>query len=135
MVSFVALSSMPPTVLQAAGSRWPTRPAGPGAAAGRGPVPGRVLPADGLRESWKALRQAVVVSAGLAPVLGRADLLPSAATTRRALAFACASTLAADAPPAAHQRHPRHAPVDPVRRLLRLARASRGPGRRVRCSR
>lgn len=77
MVSFVALASMPPTVLQ----RMWLRVAGEarraaGLPAGEDPFPGESFARLLWREGRKAVRQALVVSIGLAPLLGLARLLP-----------------------------------------------------------
>ena len=77
MLSFVALSSMPPTILQ----RLWLRVAGEarralGLPPGEDPFPGVSWARLTWRETWKAVRQALVVSVGLAPLLGLARALP-----------------------------------------------------------
>jgi hypothetical protein len=77
LVSFVALASMPPTVLQRLWIRVANQARRAlGQPPGEDPFPGQSLPRLLWREGWKALRQVLVVSVGLAPVLGLARLLP-----------------------------------------------------------
>ncbi|MBK9516783.1 MAG: hypothetical protein IPO09_05380 [Anaeromyxobacter sp.] len=91
MVSFVALSSMPPTVLQRMWLRVAAQARRAlGLPPGEDPFPGVSWARLTWRESWKALRQALVVSAGLAPLLGVARLLPFGRYDAAALAGAWA---------------------------------------------
>ena len=77
MVSFVALASMPPTVLQRLWIRVANEARrATGLPAGEDPFPGESFTRMLWREGWKAVRQAAVVSLGLAPLLGVARLLP-----------------------------------------------------------
>jgi hypothetical protein len=77
MVSFVALASMPPTVLQRMWIRVANEARrATGLPAGEDPFPGESFPRMLWREGLKAVRQAVVVSIGLAPLLGVARALP-----------------------------------------------------------
>jgi len=77
LVSFVALASMPPTVLQRLWVRVANQARRSlGQPPGEDPFPGESLARLLWREGWKALRQALVVSLGLAPLLGVARLLP-----------------------------------------------------------
>ena len=76
-VSFVALASMPPTVLQRLWVRMANQARrAVGLPAGEDPFPGESFLHLLWREGWKSIRQAVVVSIGLAPLLGVAHLLP-----------------------------------------------------------
>jgi hypothetical protein len=77
MVSFVALSSMPPTVLQRLWIRVANEARrATGLPPGEDPFPGESFPRLLWREGWKAARQALVVSIGLAPLLLVARALP-----------------------------------------------------------
>jgi len=77
MVSLVALSSMPPTVLQRMWIRVANEARrATGLPPGEDPFPGESFARLLWREGWKAARQALVVSIGLAPLLGVARLLP-----------------------------------------------------------
>lgn len=77
LVAFVALASMPPTVLQRLWIRVANQArCSLGLPAGEDPFPGEPFARLLWREGWKALRQALVVSIGLAPLLGLARLLP-----------------------------------------------------------
>jgi hypothetical protein len=77
LVSFVGLSSMPPTLLQPLWIRVANQARRAlGQPAGEEPFPGESLARLLWREGRKALRQALVVSVGLAPLLGVAHLLP-----------------------------------------------------------
>jgi hypothetical protein len=77
MVSFVALSSMPPTVLQRMWIRVANEARrATGLPPGEDPFPGESFVRLLWREGWKAARQALVVSIGLAPLLGLARALP-----------------------------------------------------------
>ena len=91
MLSFVALSSMPPTILQRMwlGVAVEARRA-LGLEPGEDPFPGVSWARLTWRESVKALRQALVVSAGLAPLIGVARLLPFGKYDAAALAGAWA---------------------------------------------
>ncbi len=77
LISFVALAAMPPTVLQRLWIRLANEARravglGPGEDPTAGVSTWRLL----WREGWRAVRQAVVVSAGLAPLLVLARVLP-----------------------------------------------------------
>jgi hypothetical protein len=92
LVSFVALSSMPPTLLQRLWLRVAHEARRAlGQPPGEDPFPGEGLAAMLAREGGKALRQAVVVSFGLLPLLLVLRLLPlgreEAATLAAAWAF------------------------------------------------
>jgi hypothetical protein len=77
MVSFVALASMPPTVLQRLWFRVANQARrAVGQPAGEDPFPGQSFLRLSWREGWKAVRQALVVSIGLAPLLLLARALP-----------------------------------------------------------
>lgn len=77
VVTFVALASMPPTVLQRLWIRVANEARRAlGQPPGEDPFPGESFLRLLWREGWKTVRQAVVVSAGLAPLLGLARLLP-----------------------------------------------------------
>jgi hypothetical protein len=77
MISFVALASLPPTVLQRLWIRVANEARrAAGLPPGEDPFPGESFPRLLWREGWKAARQAVVVSIGLAPLLGLARALP-----------------------------------------------------------
>lgn len=77
MVTFVALASMPPTVLQRLWFRVANEARRAlGQPPGEDPFPGESFPRLLWREGWKAARQAAVVSIGIAPLLGVARLLP-----------------------------------------------------------
>lgn len=77
MVAFVALASMPPTVLQRLWVRVANEARRSlGLPPGEEPFPGESFARLLWREGWKALRQAAVVSVGLAPLIGLAELLP-----------------------------------------------------------
>jgi hypothetical protein len=77
LVAFVALASMPPTVLQRLWVRMANQARRSlGQPPGEDPYPGESFARLLWREGWKALRQALVVSIGLAPLLGVARLLP-----------------------------------------------------------
>jgi hypothetical protein len=77
LVSFVALASMPPTLLQRLWIRVANEARrAHGLPPGEDPFPGESLPRLLWREGRKAVRQALVVSIGLAPLLGVAHLLP-----------------------------------------------------------
>lgn len=77
LVAFVALASMPPTVLQRLWFRVANQARlALGLPAGEDPFPGESFARLLWREGWKALRQALVVSIGLAPLLAVARMLP-----------------------------------------------------------
>ncbi len=77
MVSFVALASMPPTVLQRLWFRVANEARRAlGQPPGEDPFPGDSFLRLLGREGWKAARQALVVSIGLAPLLGVTRALP-----------------------------------------------------------
>ena len=77
LVAFVALASMPPTVLQRMWIRVALEARRAlGLPAGEDPFPGAGWARLAVREGWKAFRQFLTVSIGLAPLLFLVKLLP-----------------------------------------------------------
>jgi hypothetical protein len=77
LVSFVALASMPPTILQRLWIRVAREARRAlGLSPGEDPFPNESFVRMTLREGWKAVRQAVVVSFALVPLLALVQVLP-----------------------------------------------------------
>jgi hypothetical protein len=82
LVSFVALASMPPTVLQRQWIRVANQARRAlGQADGEEPFPGESFPRLLWREGWKAVRQTVAVAVSLAPFAAALHLLPFTTAT------------------------------------------------------
>ena len=78
LVSFVALSSMPPTVLQRLWIKLANEARRAlGQPPGEDPFPDEPFLHLVWREGWKAVRQTVVVAVGLVPLLAAVHLLPA----------------------------------------------------------
>jgi len=87
LVSFVALSAMPPTVLQRLWIRLANEARRAlGQPPGEDPFPGESFLHMLWREGLKAVRQTVVASAGLVPLLAVVHLLPAGRTAATVLA-------------------------------------------------